>query len=79
MCNGRKSWWHTGQSEGLADEESDADTIKGDTYISLKVERSKEPNLETPVKPIIIKNLRDRNAINLEVGNTRAVAAALCA
>ncbi|XP_073126190.1 uncharacterized protein [Henckelia pumila] len=45
-----------GQSEGLADGESDAYTVQGDKYISLKVESCKEPNLEAWVEPLIGKN-----------------------
>ncbi|KAK4386857.1 hypothetical protein Sango_2556300 [Sesamum angolense] len=45
-----------GQSDGLADGESEVDRIKGGKYISLEVGRCKEPNLEAWVEPAIGRN-----------------------
>ncbi|KAK6154514.1 hypothetical protein DH2020_008762 [Rehmannia glutinosa] len=45
-----------GQSDGLADGESEADKIRGGKYISLEVGRCKEPNLEAWVEPAIGRN-----------------------
>lgn len=42
-----------GQSEGLADEESEVDASRGGRYISLEVGKCKEPNLEAWVEPVI--------------------------
>ncbi|KAM7499069.1 hypothetical protein LguiA_023483 [Lonicera macranthoides] len=42
-----------GQSEGLADEESEVDASRGGKYISLEVGKCKEPNLEAWVEPVI--------------------------
>lgn len=45
-----------GQSDGLADGESEVDKIQGGKYISLEVGRCKEPNLEAWVEPAIGRN-----------------------
>ncbi|KAL3614856.1 hypothetical protein CASFOL_040517 [Castilleja foliolosa] len=45
-----------GQSDGIADGESEADRVKGGKNISLEVGRCKEPNLEAWVEPIISRN-----------------------
>lgn len=42
-----------GQSEGLADEESEVDTSKGGSFINLEMGKCKEPNLEAWVEPVI--------------------------
>ncbi|KAL8147001.1 uncharacterized protein LOC141707664 [Apium graveolens] len=44
-----------GQSEGLADEESEIDAGRG-RYISLEVGKCKEPNLEAWIEPVIGRN-----------------------
>lgn len=46
----------SGQSEGLADEESELVISKGGRYISLEIGKSKEPTLEAWVEPIMGNN-----------------------
>ncbi|KAL1357894.1 uncharacterized protein [Arachis hypogaea] len=46
----------SGQSEGLADEESEPVMRKGRRYISLEMGKSKEPTLEAWVEPLIGNN-----------------------
>ncbi|KAK3013356.1 hypothetical protein RJ639_008349 [Escallonia herrerae] len=45
-----------GQSEGLADEESEIDANRGGRFISLEVGKCKEPNLEAWVEPVVGRN-----------------------
>ncbi|KAK3024318.1 hypothetical protein RJ639_043000 [Escallonia herrerae] len=45
-----------GQSEGLADEESEVDASRGARFISLEVGKCKEPNLEAWVEPVVGRN-----------------------
>ncbi|KAK2971951.1 hypothetical protein RJ640_004971 [Escallonia rubra] len=45
-----------GQSEGLADEESEVDASRGGKFISLEVGKCKEPNLEAWVEPVVGRN-----------------------
>ncbi|GER56975.1 P-loop containing nucleoside triphosphatehydrolases superfamily protein [Striga asiatica] len=60
-CNGNSHSGKTepgpgpGQSDGLADGESEADGAKG-KYISLEVGRCREPNLEAWVEPVISRS-----------------------
>ncbi|KAI6688631.1 hypothetical protein NL676_025459 [Syzygium grande] len=46
----------SGQSEGLADEESEATRMKGGRFISLDVGKCKEPKLEAWVEPVLGRN-----------------------
>jgi|UniRef100_A0A2N9JA24 hypothetical protein len=46
----------SGQSEGLADEESDVVISRGGRYISLEMGKSKEPTLEAWVEPVLGRN-----------------------
>ncbi|XP_056177150.1 uncharacterized protein LOC115669868 [Syzygium oleosum] len=46
----------SGQSEGLADEESETTTTKGGRFISLDVGKCKEPKLEAWVEPVLGRN-----------------------
>lgn len=45
-----------GQSDGLADGESEVDRNRGNKYISMEVGRCKEPNLEAWVEPTICRS-----------------------
>ncbi|KAF5730418.1 hypothetical protein HS088_TW19G00007 [Tripterygium wilfordii] len=52
----------SGQSEGLADEESESSTMTGGgRYINLELGKCKEPNLEAWVEPVV-----GRNSLNLK-------------
>lgn len=46
----------SGQSEGLADEESDTVPMRGGRFINLELEKSKEPTLDSWVEPIAGRN-----------------------
>lgn len=46
----------SGQSEGLADEESETTTTRGGRFISLDVGKCKEPKLEAWVEPVLGRN-----------------------
>ncbi|KAL6543026.1 hypothetical protein OROHE_010546 [Orobanche hederae] len=49
------------QSDGIADGESEDDTVRGGKYISLEVGEYKAPNLEAWVEPVISQNLLKRS------------------
>lgn len=51
----------SGQSEGLADEESNSVSCRGGRFISLEMNKSKEPTLEAWVEPIKGKNSLKRS------------------
>ncbi|KAL3508301.1 hypothetical protein ACH5RR_027702 [Cinchona calisaya] len=50
-----------GQSDGLADDESEFDTSKAGKYINLEVGNCKEPNLESWVEPAVARNSLKRS------------------
>lgn len=49
-----------GQSDGLADDESEVDVGRGGKYINLEVGNCKEPNLESWVEPVLGRNSQKR-------------------
>ncbi|KAL2473165.1 P-loop containing nucleoside triphosphate hydrolase superfamily protein [Forsythia ovata] len=49
-----------GQSEGLADEECEVDTVRGGKYINLEVGTCKEPTLEAWAESVIGRNSQKR-------------------
>ncbi|XP_057453836.1 uncharacterized protein LOC130745546 [Lotus japonicus] len=66
----------SGQSEGLADEESEPVISKGGRYISLEIGRNKEPPLEAWVEPVIgNKRLKNKKS---KSGSYKSLSSVVC-